>query len=145
LPAWDGQSAVTDWSQCWLIWQWTGSGSAPGITGQVDLDRLACPLPVFQGWIVNGTLPNAPAPAAGPVAAPAAPTVSLAIGRTLQLYATGPDVTALQQRLSTLGYDVTADGNFGPLTQQAVEAFQTAQGLTADGIVGPATLNALES
>jgi GH25 family lysozyme M1 (1,4-beta-N-acetylmuramidase) len=145
LPPWDGQSAVSDWSQCWFLWQWSSAGSVPGVSGQVDLDRLACPLPVFQTWYASGNLPNAPAPAAGPVTHPPAPAVELPISRTLQLHATGADVLALQQRLVALGYNVGTDGAFGPQTEQAVEAFQTAQGLTADGIVGPQTLNALEA
>ena len=33
-----------------------------------------------------------------------------------------------------------ADGIFGIITEEAVKAFQTENGLTADGIVGPATL-----
>jgi GH25 family lysozyme M1 (1,4-beta-N-acetylmuramidase) len=145
LPPWDGQSAVTDWSRCWFIWQWTGGGTASGISTPVDLDRLACSLPVFQTWYATGDLPNTAAPAAGPFASPPVPAVALPITRTLQLHATGPDVTALQQRLIALGFPTGTDGVFGPQTQQAVEAFQTARQLTADGVVGPRTLNALES
>ena len=145
IPPWDGRSAVADWSQCWFIWQWSSTGTVPGITTPVDLNRLASPLSVLQNWIATGNLPNAPAPAAGPAANPPAATVQLPIGRVLTLHATGADVVALQQRLTALGYPLSADGNFGPQTQQAVEAFQTAKGLTADGIVGPITLAALES
>ena len=33
-----------------------------------------------------------------------------------------------------------ADGDFGPLTEQATKAFQRSQNITADGMVGPRTL-----
>jgi peptidoglycan hydrolase-like protein with peptidoglycan-binding domain len=49
----------------------------------------------------------------------------------------------LQQRLIQLGYDVTADGSFGPGTKQAVIQFQTDKGLPATGVVDQATWNAL--
>ncbi len=56
----------------------------------------------------------------------------------------GPDVTALQQKLKDLGFDPKGvDGNFGPGTRDAVIAFQQSEGLQADGIAGPATLAAL--
>lgn len=54
-------------------------------------------------------------------------------------------VKALQQRLSALGYHVVADGDFGPATKQAVQAFQLRHGLTADGVVGPITQSAVDS
>lgn len=56
----------------------------------------------------------------------------------------GSDVTALQNRLNALGYDVgPVDGNYGSITQNAVKAFQTENGLYVDGEVGPLTLEAL--
>ncbi len=58
----------------------------------------------------------------------------------------GPDVTALQQRLKDLGFDPNGvDGNFGAGTRDAVIAFQQSKGLQADGVAGPATLAALQS
>src|SRR6185436_13915177 len=65
---------------------------------------------------------------------------------TLQKGSSGPDVQALQQRLSDLGFDPNGlDGNFGPGTEQAVRAFQAAKGLGVDGKVGPNTLAVLQA
>jgi peptidoglycan hydrolase-like protein with peptidoglycan-binding domain len=64
---------------------------------------------------------------------------------TLQRNSSGPDVLALQQRLSDLGFDPNGiDGNFGPGTEKAVRAFQQAKGLGVDGKVGPNTMAALK-
>jgi N-acetylmuramoyl-L-alanine amidase len=57
---------------------------------------------------------------------------------------TGDDVTALQDQLLQLGYDVgRADGIFGATTAEGTRAFQRDYGLVADGVCGPATLRAL--
>ena len=48
-------------------------------------------------------------------------------------------VKALQVKLNALGYDLEADGDFGPGTHRAVKTFQAEYGLSIDGIVGPAT------
>jgi len=63
---------------------------------------------------------------------------------TLQLNDAGPDVSALQDRLRSLGFNPgVTDGNFGAGTAAAVIAFQHSEGLLADGIVGPRTAAAL--
>lgn len=63
---------------------------------------------------------------------------------TLQRDSTGPLVTSLQQKLQDLGFDPNGvDGKFGPGTEDAVRAFQQANGLGVDGKAGPATLGAL--
>ncbi|MBS1150956.1 MAG: penicillin-resistant DD-carboxypeptidase-like protein [Myxococcaceae bacterium] len=63
---------------------------------------------------------------------------------TLRWGARGPAVADLQRRLQAAGFDPgAADGAFGPRTQAAVRAFQSARGLAADGIVGPQTWGAL--
>ena len=65
---------------------------------------------------------------------------------TLELGESGPEVQALQQRLSDRGFWLgTPDGTYGQLTRQAVMAFQKAHGLSRDGVAGPATLAALDT
>jgi murein L,D-transpeptidase YcbB/YkuD len=52
---------------------------------------------------------------------------------------TGENVKTVQYLVTAQGHPVTADGIFGPLTKDAVEAFQSSRGLGVDGIVGPQT------
>jgi len=53
----------------------------------------------------------------------------------------GADVTRWQNFLIGQGHlAATADGDFGPKTEQATKAFQRSHGLSSDGIVGPSTL-----
>ena len=50
------------------------------------------------------------------------------------------NITALQQNLEAQGYNCGgADGNYGTMTQNAVEAFQRARGLRVTGMAGPTT------
>lgn len=57
---------------------------------------------------------------------------------------TGPDVKAVQQTLTKLGYyKGTVDGIYGASTAEAVKNFQSNIGLRPDGIVGPDTWNSL--
>jgi peptidoglycan hydrolase-like protein with peptidoglycan-binding domain len=58
----------------------------------------------------------------------------------------GEAVKVVQQQLIALGFlKSTATGYFGPLTLEAVIAFQKAKGIDAIGIVGPKTKAALAS
>jgi peptidoglycan hydrolase-like protein with peptidoglycan-binding domain len=52
-------------------------------------------------------------------------------------------VRTLQRLLRQRGHSVVVDGIFGPKTDAAVRAFQTAAHLAVDGIVGPKTWGAL--
>ena len=55
----------------------------------------------------------------------------------------GKAVERLQRALTAAGHALTADGDFGGVTERALLAFQRAHGLTADGVAGPATWAAL--
>ena len=57
----------------------------------------------------------------------------------LRLGDRGFDVTELQNELIQAGFKVSADGDFGEHTQEAVVAFQRREGLPADGVVGGKT------
>ncbi len=58
----------------------------------------------------------------------------------------GSEVTALQKKLQAAGYfDGPVTGYFGTLTQEAVVAFQKANGIVSDGVVDSSTLQALNS
>lgn len=51
----------------------------------------------------------------------------------------GPDVATLQRRLNGKGAALAIDHVFGVATEDAVRAFQRANGLVVDGIAGPRT------
>jgi peptidoglycan hydrolase-like protein with peptidoglycan-binding domain len=59
----------------------------------------------------------------------------------------GPNQTTqqLQQRLQQLGFQVPADGKFGPQTEAAVKAFQARYGLDSSGGVDAATMALLQN
>jgi peptidoglycan hydrolase-like protein with peptidoglycan-binding domain len=59
--------------------------------------------------------------------------------RTLRRGDVGQDVKTLQTWLSTVGYRVSTDGSFGPLTMKAVKRFQRRGRLAVSGVVGNRT------
>jgi len=65
--------------------------------------------------------------------------------RVLRNFTKGDDVRQVQEKLIAAGFPIDggADGSFGTHTENAVRAFQAANGLTADGVVGPETRTAL--
>lgn len=63
---------------------------------------------------------------------------------TLKYGSSGDEVRKLQETLNATGkYNLATDGKFGPKTQEAVKAYQKANGLSVDGIVGTNTWGAL--
>ena len=51
----------------------------------------------------------------------------------------------IQERLNSVGFNISTDGIFGENTKNAVKVFQKNRGLTQDGIVGPNTWDYLLS
>lgn len=81
-----------------------------------------------------------PSPSLSPSSSPSPSARSTA----LRLGAHGPEVLALQRRLTELGFWLgTPDGRYGESTKHAVTAFQKAQGIGRDGVAGSSTQAAL--
>jgi hypothetical protein len=55
----------------------------------------------------------------------------------------GPDVIALQNALVRHGYNVSTDGQYGKMTQMALEKFQEKFGISNIGIIGNETIDKL--
>ena len=93
------------------------------------------------------TVGPAPAPPTSTSTTTTAPPTTVPSGEltgTLRRGDRSAAVLALQRRLRDLGYWLGGvSDSFGPLTEQAVTAFQKIEGLTPDGVAGPATRAAL--
>lgn len=107
---------------------------AGGTTATTPATTPAATTPTQPGGAATTPQETTPTPTASTV-----PTDT-----TLRRGDTGDNVSALQQALSTLGFDPGAvDGKFGPVTEQAVSAFQKSAGLAEDGVAGAKTLAAV--
>jgi hypothetical protein len=135
-----GPDLVTDMPD-WMVERWTSRGFRWGghYRGRKDsmhFEYMGSPADLHAelAAIVDAPAPLDPPPDATPWPGP---------GPTLRRGARGPDVARLQERLNAHGAALAVDGDFGPRTDAAVRAFQSAHGLVVDGIVGPLTWGAL--
>ena len=115
----------------------TGQGTVDGIVGACDIDVAPNARAINPPGGGGVPVPPPPAP---PEPAPAPPAEPV-----LQQGATGLAVEQVQEDLNRHGTSLAVDGNFGPLTHEAVVEFQQSNGLAPDGIVGPLTWAALAS
>lgn len=109
---------------------------------------------VDEAWL-TGTAPvPAPAPESAPAPSPApqprgVPTVSVNLPELRQGMVDGQNgvsgVKALQALCNLANQGLTVDGNFGPLTNEAVMAVQRWFQISVDGIVGPQTWTVLHA
>ena len=106
-----------------------------GVVGQKTWEKMQ---DIYEGIQQGVNVPEATPPSAD--AYPGTP---------LQTGSRGENVRRIQNWLNAVSAvypdvpSVSADGIFGPLTQNAVQAFQSRFNLTADGIVGRITWNRL--
>ena len=133
-------AAVPRSGRGWKMWQYTETGTVPGIPSRDGVD-----LNVFRGSLAElrqlahlsggggNTTPAPQQPSAPPVAG--APV--------LKAQSRGIDVVTAQELLTAAGARIDADGVFGPATTAAVRSFQSAKGLQADGVIGARTWGAL--
>lgn len=117
--------------------------TGPGVEAEVFDEALERAVRTFQqlkGLIVDGIV--------GTETFSAIDGARWALGDRILRYTPGhlqhgEDVSALQERLNTLGFAAgRVDGRFGESTELAVRAFQRAYGLPGDGSVGPETMRA---
>jgi peptidoglycan hydrolase-like protein with peptidoglycan-binding domain len=119
-----------------------GCGSAGSPSAQPEHQRA----PSVSVPSVSPTAPRlSPSAASSPAAPPAVSSPAAAPSpAVLAPGMSGSAVLQLQQRLAALKYyPGPTDGEFGTDTEEAVWAFQEAQGLSASGTVGPQTQAAL--
>jgi peptidoglycan hydrolase-like protein with peptidoglycan-binding domain len=74
-----------------------------------------------------------------PTPVPSSTTTGTRILKLVSPNMKGDDVKAWQEVLRSSGYNIDADGVFGPATDAATMDWQQKRGLTPDGDVGPAT------
>jgi hypothetical protein len=112
----------------------------PGATGTID--RLGVPVPVTPPTTPPPTT-TAPATTQPATAGQCGEYVFTDFAYPIRKCEQGWDVMLTQRMLVERGYDIEADGFFGPATEQAVRSFQGDAGLAVDGLVGPNTWAAL--
>jgi lysozyme len=116
----------------WTMWQYTDGAAGPQPHTVSGIGR--CDRDIFNGSLQDLQTLWQSAGAAAP----------LVIYRLTMPFMSGEKVSAIQQALKAAGFDPgPVDGQFGPLTRNAVVSFQSSRGMTTDGEVGPETASAL--
>lgn len=128
---WLAQWGSSTYSYDCDIWQYSEDGSVPGISGNVDMNK------VINEDVINGS--------GGGTGQKIYFDISMPYLAKSGYISTGEEVKTVQRLLNAMeyrdnnGYRLDVDGIFGDCTEQAVKQFQKANGLEEDGIVGPDT------
>ncbi len=112
-------------------------GAGKEIKGHRDGYSTDCPGEPLYSWVRRG----APRPSGGGEPPPPGPAAPPFPGRLLSYppVMRGEDVRTWQSRIRQRGFDLDADGAYGPDSRAACIAFQRRQGIADDGVVGPLT------
>ncbi|MEV4284736.1 N-acetylmuramoyl-L-alanine amidase [Nonomuraea bangladeshensis] len=112
-------------------------GAGKEIKGHRDGYSTDCPGEPLYAWVRRG----APRPSGGAEPPPSGPVAPPFPGRLLSYppVMRGDDVRTWQGRIRQRGFDLDADGAYGPASRAACLAFQRQQGIADDGVVGPLT------
>jgi peptidoglycan hydrolase-like protein with peptidoglycan-binding domain len=121
VAQWDAKSPsrVGNWPS-WSFWQYSATGSVPGVNGAIDLNRFNGSLEDLHVYVTRTTAPGD----AKPPCFESTTTLGLQRARNWLKVVTPP---------------LVEDGKNGSKTKAAVKVFQRAAGLTVDGIVGERT------
>ncbi len=126
-----GTQPTINWNDDWG----TGSTSSPTNTDSASTTTAGSTISIIT-----------PTPKAASTTSSSSSATATPASTTLKKGSTGSDVRTMQKRLKELGYlSGSADGDFGTATEEAVKAFQKANGLTVDGKAGTKTLQKLYS
>lgn len=144
----------------------TSPGGAPGFFGHTEADptRRSDPGRDFDwGYFMNlvneidvGVTPAPVRPPAPPAVAPGYPLGRCRRHNALMVFGpkSGPDhhvsgyyshrddLRRWQERMRGRGWDIGADGLYGPNTEEVCRKFQAEKRLTVDGLIGPNTWRA---
>ncbi|WP_239095349.1 peptidoglycan recognition protein family protein [Planotetraspora silvatica] len=110
------------------------------IKGHRDGYSTDCPGDQLYAWVKKG----APRPGGGTQNPPPSTQAPKYPGRLLRYppIMQGDDVRKWQAQMKKIGYDIVADGYYGPKSKAVCVKFQKEERLEADGIVGPITWKA---
>lgn len=120
----------------------TDQTAVPAPVQPAPVTPQPAPQPVPPPFVAPPNEPIASLPPQPQTPAPEAPALQVPAGMYRQ-DSEGPGVRALQEALNRFGGQLATDGDFGPLTRQAVEQYQRNNGLQVDGIAGPQTIGHL--
>ncbi|MEZ0075999.1 N-acetylmuramoyl-L-alanine amidase [Planotetraspora sp. GP83] len=115
-------------------------GAGTEIKGHRDGYSTDCPGDALYSWVKKG----APRPGGGGNPTPPPQPEHKWPGRLLKYPPVlhGDDVRAWQEQVKKLGYDIEADGAYGPASKAVCVRFQKDRHLDPDGVVGKQTWDA---